>query len=128
MCSKNRAHFQKKIKKTLENPTFFFIFSFFIFNRISSKNEIVAFFFLISIGFSAKIITGKRVQDQRNLTLHNLSCAIIYDVWNHLDTSAAQGQEVCLKNYLQNDLYLQFLKFKVCIHLYTSIFKYLHKK
>ena len=55
------------MKKTLEYPTFFSkfwdfffqcnfcIFSFFIFNRISSKNEVLVF--LVSIGFSAKILT-----------------------------------------------------------------------
>ena len=49
---------KKNQKVNRESDFFFFIFSFFIFNRISSKNEILAFF-LISIGFSAKIITGQ---------------------------------------------------------------------
>ena len=55
---KIRRILKKNQKVTRESDFFFFIFSFFIFNRISSKNEILAFFF-ISIGFSAKIITGQ---------------------------------------------------------------------
>ena len=60
-------------------------------------------FFLISIGFSAKIITGQFIKDVQFFSFHNLSCGKTYDVSTSLNTAAAQREEVCLHEHLTRE-------------------------